>query len=115
MGSVFCPGQGTEALQELNRAVELDPQRIESYLSLARFYASMNDKDTADATYKRAISVNNNLSPGALRIRQVPGCKPVALTPRKVNSKLPSRSNQAIATRVSCSRASISSTSVTTS
>ena len=61
MGSVyFAQGKRTEALQELNHAVELNPQRIESYLSLARFYASTNDKDTADATYKRAISVNNN-------------------------------------------------------
>src|SRR5206468_7391228 len=37
MGSVlFAQGKKTEALQELNRAIELNPQRVESYLSLAR-------------------------------------------------------------------------------
>src|SRR6185369_5587740 len=61
MGSVlFAQGKRPEALQELNRAIELNPQRVESYLSLARFHASMNDRDSADATYKRAIGVANN-------------------------------------------------------
>src|SRR5437762_1286264 len=61
MGSVlFQQDHKPEAFVELNRAVELDPQRVESYLSLARFYALTNDKATAEATYKRAIAVNNS-------------------------------------------------------
>src|SRR5436190_20439464 len=39
MGSVlFWQDHRQEAFAELNRAVELDPQRVESYLSLARFH-----------------------------------------------------------------------------
>ncbi len=40
MGSVlFAQDHKNEALAELNRAIEIDPQRVESYLSLARFHA----------------------------------------------------------------------------
>ena len=46
-------GEKDQALAELNRAVELNPQRIESYLSLARFYAVQNERDKAEETYKR--------------------------------------------------------------
>jgi Tfp pilus assembly protein PilF len=48
-----------EALAELNRAIELDPKRIESYLSLARFYLNPKSQDLkkAEETYQRAISV----------------------------------------------------------
>jgi tetratricopeptide (TPR) repeat protein len=51
-----------EALAELNRAIELDPKRIESYLSLARFYLNPKSQDLkkAEETYQRAISVNEN-------------------------------------------------------
>ena len=47
-------------LREINRAIELDPKRVESYLSLARFYIVINDKAKAEETFQRAISVNNN-------------------------------------------------------
>ena len=61
MGSVlFQQNHKPEAFAELNRAIEIDPQRVESYLSLARFYALTKDTDTAEATYKRAIAVNNS-------------------------------------------------------
>ena len=50
MGSVlFAQGHKPEAFAELNRAIELNPQRVESYLSLARFYALTGDYATADA------------------------------------------------------------------
>ena len=39
MGSVlFAQKQNDKAFAELNHAIELDPKRVESYLSLARFY-----------------------------------------------------------------------------
>jgi tetratricopeptide (TPR) repeat protein len=47
-----------KALAELNRAVEIDPKRVESYLSLARFYSSINDTAKAEETLKRAVAVN---------------------------------------------------------
>src|SRR5216117_179460 len=59
MGSVlFAQEHKSEAFAELNRAVEIDPRRVESYLSLARFHALTNDLATAESIYQRAISVN---------------------------------------------------------
>lgn len=59
MGSVlFAQDRKPEAFAELNHAIEIDPKRVESYLSLARFYALTKDLVTAEATFQRAISVN---------------------------------------------------------
>src|SRR5437870_10712091 len=59
MGSVlFAQDHKPEAFAELNRAVELDPKRVESYLSLARFYVLTKDSATAESIYQRAIGVN---------------------------------------------------------
>jgi len=59
MGSVlFAQDHKTEAFAELNRAIELDPKRVESYLSLARFHSLTKDYPTAESIYQRAISVN---------------------------------------------------------
>ena len=59
MGSVlFAQNKKQEAFAELNHAVELNPKRVESYLSLARFYVLTKDIATAEATYQRAISVS---------------------------------------------------------
>lgn len=61
MGSVlFAQDHKTEAFAELNRAIEIDPKRVESYLSLARFHAQTNDLATAESIYQRAISVNGS-------------------------------------------------------
>jgi tetratricopeptide (TPR) repeat protein len=49
-----------KALAELKRAVEIDPKRIESYLSLARFYTTINDAAHAEETLRKAISINPN-------------------------------------------------------
>ncbi|HEX8491413.1 MAG TPA: tetratricopeptide repeat protein [Pyrinomonadaceae bacterium] len=46
-----------KALASLNRAIEIDPKRVESYLSLARFYTTIYDKTKAEETLRRAISV----------------------------------------------------------
>lgn len=59
MGSVlFAQDKKQEALAELNHAVELDPKRVESYLSLARYYVQTNDIAGAEGIYQRAISVS---------------------------------------------------------
>lgn len=59
MGSVlFAQDKKQEAFVELNHAVDLNPKRVESYLSLARFYVLTNDIATAESTYQRAISVS---------------------------------------------------------
>src|ERR1700741_293411 len=61
MGSVlFSQNQKDQALKELNHAVELDPNRVESYLSLARFHIVNKEPDKAEVLFKKAISVNNN-------------------------------------------------------
>src|SRR5256712_7312775 len=60
MGSVlFAQDRKKEAFSALYDAIALDPKRVESYLSLARFYALTRDNVNAEATYQRAISVNN--------------------------------------------------------
>ena len=60
-GSVlFAKGQRDQAFAELNRAIELDPKRVKSYLSLAKFYLVTKDPVKAEETYKRAIALNNN-------------------------------------------------------
>lgn len=61
MGSVlFARKQKEQAFAELNRAIELDPKRVESRLALARFYIAANDNAKAEETYKNAITINNS-------------------------------------------------------
>lgn len=54
----FGQNQKDEALAELNRAIELDPKRSQSYLSLARFYVVTKDLAKAEEVFKKAISVD---------------------------------------------------------
>src|SRR6267142_5853470 len=61
MGSIFyAQNEREKAFAEINHAIELEPRRVESYLSLARFYIVTNDKAKAEETFQRAIAVNNN-------------------------------------------------------
>ncbi len=61
MGSVlYAQNQREKAFAEINHAIELEPKRVESYLSLARFYIVINDKAKAEETFQRAISINYN-------------------------------------------------------
>ena len=61
MGSVlFSQRDNERAFAELNRAIELNPQRVESYLSLARFYIVTRDRGKAEETYKKAINLAPN-------------------------------------------------------
>jgi tetratricopeptide (TPR) repeat protein len=60
-GSVlFVQDKKGEAFAELDGAIALDPKRVESYLSLARFYVMTKDPASAEATFQRAISVNGS-------------------------------------------------------
>ncbi|MGB9178637.1 MAG: tetratricopeptide repeat protein [Pyrinomonadaceae bacterium] len=54
--------QFERALFELNRAVELNPQRVETYLSFARFYLNAKDAGKAEETFRRALNINDNSS-----------------------------------------------------
>jgi tetratricopeptide (TPR) repeat protein len=55
-----------EVTDVLNHAISLDPNRIESYLSLARFYMKSNKADEAEKAIKKAISVNEKSALGYL-------------------------------------------------
>ena len=48
-----------KALAELNRAIELDPKRVESHLSLARFYIRMKEAGKAEEAFRHAIALND--------------------------------------------------------
>lgn len=55
-----------EILDVLNHAISLNPNRVESYLSLARFYMKNNKPGEAENTIKKAISVNEKSALGYL-------------------------------------------------
>ncbi len=59
-GVLFNQNHKDEAFAELNHAVQLDPNRVESYLSLARFHGVNKEPAKAEELYKKAISVNDN-------------------------------------------------------
>jgi tetratricopeptide (TPR) repeat protein len=59
-GSVlFASGKREEAFTAINRAVELDPRRVESLMSLALFHRQVNEMAKAEEVYRRALSVND--------------------------------------------------------
>ncbi|MEP6568723.1 MAG: hypothetical protein ABJC10_03030 [Acidobacteriota bacterium] len=60
MGIFYARNEHDKAFAEINQAIELDPKRVEPYLSLARFYIVINYKAKAEETFQRAISVNSN-------------------------------------------------------
>ena len=57
---LYARGKKDEAEQELKTAVALDPKRVESHLSLAKFLTVMAKMAEAEAEYKQAISANPN-------------------------------------------------------
>jgi tetratricopeptide (TPR) repeat protein len=58
----FANGDKDGALAELNHAVELNPQRVESLMSLALYYRQVGDTAKADETYRRALGVDDKSS-----------------------------------------------------
>ena len=55
----YAFGEREDAFKSLTRAVELNPQRIESLMSLASFHHQVNDPAKAEEIYKRALSIND--------------------------------------------------------
>jgi tetratricopeptide (TPR) repeat protein len=55
-----------EVTDILNHAISLDQTRVESHLSLARFYMKSNKADEAEKAIKKAISVNEKSALGYL-------------------------------------------------
>jgi tetratricopeptide (TPR) repeat protein len=55
-----------EVTDVLQQAIALDDKRVESYLSLARFYMKLNKAAEAENTIKKAISVNDKSPLGYL-------------------------------------------------
>jgi tetratricopeptide (TPR) repeat protein len=51
-----------EVLEVLNQAVALDPNRGESYISLARFFMKQDKAADAEAAIRKAVAVNPNRS-----------------------------------------------------
>ena len=57
-----APKMTKDAENEITEAIKLDPQRIESYMGLARFYLLTNRQSDSEATYQKAISINDRSS-----------------------------------------------------
>ncbi|MCU0238107.1 MAG: tetratricopeptide repeat protein [Pyrinomonadaceae bacterium] len=49
-----------EILEAFNKAVSIEPNRVETYISLSRFYMKLNNAAEAEKTIQKAISVNQN-------------------------------------------------------
>ncbi|MDQ5835894.1 MAG: tetratricopeptide repeat protein [Acidobacteriota bacterium] len=56
------PEAAKQAEQKINDAINLNPQRVESYMGKARLYQLMNRADLAESVYKQAISINDRSS-----------------------------------------------------
>lgn len=54
----------TEILAVLNHAIELNPNRVESYVSLSRFFMKQDKRAEAEQTIQKAITVNPNQAAG---------------------------------------------------
>lgn len=53
-----------EVVAAVNKAIDLDPQRIESYISLERLYVTREKISDAEAAIKRGIAANPAAAPG---------------------------------------------------
>ena len=49
-----------DVIAQVNKAIDLDPQRIESYISLERMYMTREKAPEAEATIQRGIAANPN-------------------------------------------------------
>ena len=59
---LYADGDRQGALAALQRALELDPQRVETLMSLALYHRQVGDAAKAEETYRRALQVNDNAS-----------------------------------------------------
>lgn len=53
-----------DVVTTVNNAIALDPQRVESYISLERLYMTRNNPAEAEAAIKRGIAANPSAIPG---------------------------------------------------
>src|SRR5262249_12530573 len=59
MGSIlFTQNQKDKAFEELNHAIQIDPKRVESYLSMAKAHIANKDPKQAEEFFTRAIAIN---------------------------------------------------------
>lgn len=56
------PDAAKQAEEKIKYAVSLDPQRIQSYMGLAKFYQQMGRNPDAESVFKQAISINDRSS-----------------------------------------------------
>jgi tetratricopeptide (TPR) repeat protein len=56
------PDAAKQAEEKIKYAISLNPQRVESYMGLAKFYQQTGRKDDAEAVFKQAISINDRSS-----------------------------------------------------
>jgi tetratricopeptide (TPR) repeat protein len=56
------PDAAKQAEEKIKYAIQLDTQRVESYMGLARFYLQMNRTGDAEGVFKQAIGVNDRAS-----------------------------------------------------
>jgi tetratricopeptide (TPR) repeat protein len=56
---MFAHDKRQEAFAALTRAVELNPQRVESLMSLALYHRQLGEMAKAEDVYKRALSIND--------------------------------------------------------
>ena len=56
---IYFKGEAKQAEEKIKYAIGLDPQRVESYMGLARFYVQTGRNAEAESTYRQAISVND--------------------------------------------------------
>ena len=72
MGSVlFAQQQKDKAFAELNRAIQLDPKRVESYLSMAKFYIANRELAKSRGTLPASNFGKRQFAGGPYRVRQV--------------------------------------------
>ena len=57
----------TEVLATFDKAIALEPQHVETYLSKAEFFASRDDQDDAEKTFRQALNVNEQSAAAHLR------------------------------------------------
>lgn len=56
------PDAARQAEEKIKYAISLDPQRIQSYMGLAKFYQQTGHVNEADAVFRQAISINDRSS-----------------------------------------------------
>ena len=105
---LFAQQQKDKAFAELNHAIELDPNRVESYLSMAKFYSSTGNRKKQKSSTSEQFSKPN--SPVATPNTASSYPKPIVPLKLKQSCAKQLKLDQRIALRASCWRVITSST-----